>query len=211
MEQKNLFKEEELWELERSKDLYRYKKQADGTYMAMASRTGYYASLIASTTLTAFVSGMFKDVLAGSDMNDPTSKETWKRAFASGGGAGFAGDILVSAMDTYKYGHPAIFNFFGPVASTLLDAYTIADKYKDNKDVGANSLRLIRSNMPLVNLWYTKQAVNHCIFNQVQEMLNPGYHDRIEKQRKKRQGIGYWWRPTDITPRRMPKFGKMPD
>lgn len=196
---------------QRSKDLYRYKKQADGTYMAMASRTGYYASLIASTTLTAFVSGMFKDVLAGSDMNDPTSKETWKRAFTSGGGAGFAGDILVSAMDTYKYGRPAIFNFFGPVASTLLDAYTIADKYKDNKDAGANSLRLIRSNMPLVNLWYTKQAVNHCIFNQVQEMLNPGYHDRIEKQRKKRQGIGYWWRPTDITPRRMPKFGKMPD
>lgn len=196
---------------QRCNDLYRYKKQADGTYAALASVTGYYSSLIVSTTLLGYVGNNFKSFLVGSDFEDPTSLDTWKRAFTAGGGASFAGDILASALDDYKYGHPAIFNFFGPVASTLLDAYTIADKYKDNKDVGANSLRLIRSNMPLVNLWYTKQAVNHCIFNQVQEMLNPGYHARLEKKRMQRQGIGYWWRPTDITPRRMPKFGKIPD
>lgn len=195
---------------QRSKDLYRYKKATDGTSAAIASRSGYYASLIVGTTLTAMVQNMFKDVLAGSDINDPSSVDTWKRAFAAGGGAGFMGDILVSALDDYKYGHPAIYNFFGPVASTLLDAYTIADKFKGGKDTGANVVRLARSNMPFVNLWYTKQMMSHLVFNQIQEALNPGYHRRIEKQRMRKQGIGYWWRPTEATPRRLPKFGEAP-
>lgn len=196
--------------VQRSGDLYRYVKSTDGTVWATASRVGYATSLIVSTTLVAWVANMFKDIVNGSDIKDPFSTDAIMRAFASGGGAGFMGDILVSALDDYKYGHQAVLNLLGPVFSTILDAYTIFDKYKDNKDIGANVIRLAKGNLPLVNLWYTKQLLNHAVFNQIQEMMNPGYHRRIEQKIRKNQGVGYWWKPTDMLPYRMPEIGTEP-
>lgn len=196
--------------LQRSKDLYRYKLQTDGRAAAIGSRVGYMSSLVVSTTLVAYVANMFKDLINGSDVKDPTTLDAFKRAFTAGGGMGFIGDILVSGMDDYKYGHPALMNMAGPVLSTAMDAYTIFDKFKDNKDIGANTIRIIKGNLPVVNLWYTKQLLNHAIFNQIQEMMNPGYHRRIEQKIRKNQGVGYWWQPTDMLPYRMPEFGTDP-
>ena len=196
--------------LQRSKDLYRYKLQTDGKAAAVWSRVGYMSSLVVSTTLVAYVANMFKDLINGSDVKDPTTLDAFKRAFTAGGGMGFIGDILVSGMDDYKYGHPALMNMAGPVLSTVMDAYTIFDKYKDNKDIGANFLRIVKGNLPVVNLWYTKQLLNHAVFNQIQEMMNPGYHRRIEQKIRKNQGVGYWWKPTDMLPYRMPEIGTEP-
>lgn len=197
--------------LQRSKDLYRYKLQTNGKTAAVWSRVGYYSTLIASTTLVAWVANMFKDIINGSDVKDPfTTDAIFKRALTAGGGMGFIGDILVSGMDDYKYGHPALMNMAGPVLSTAMDAYTIFDKYKDNKDIGANVLRIVKGNLPVVNLWYTKQLLNHAVFNQIQEMMNPGYHRRIEQKIRKNQGVGYWWKPTDMLPYRMPEIGTEP-
>lgn len=196
--------------LQRSKDLYRYKLQTDGKAAAVWSRVGYMSSLVVSTTLVAYVANMFKDLINGSDVKDPTTLDAFKRAFTAGGGMGFIGDILVSGMDDYKYGHPALMNMAGPVLSTAMDAYTIFDKYKDNKDIGANFLRIVKGNLPVVNLWYTKQLLNHAVFNQIQEMMNPGYHRRIEQKIRKNQGVGYWWKPTDMLPYRMPEVGTEP-
>ncbi|WP_279173730.1 hypothetical protein [Parasutterella excrementihominis] len=198
--------------LQRSRSLYRYKLQSNGMSSAVGSRIGYYSTLIASTTLVAWVANMFKDIINGSDVKDPlTFDAIFKRALTSGGGMGFIGDILVSGMDDYKYGHPALMNMAGPVLSTAMDAYTIFDKYKDNKDIGANMLRIVKGNMPVVNLWYTKQLLNHAVFNRIQEMMNPGYHRRIEQKIRKNQGVGYWWKPTDMVPYRMPEFGTEPN
>jgi len=197
--------------LQRSRSLYRYKLQSNGMSSAVGSRIGYYSTLIASTTLVAWVANMFKDIINGSDVKDPlTFDAIFKRALTSGGGIGFIGDILVSGMDDYKYGHPALMNMAGPVLSTAMDAYTIFDKYKDNKDIGANVLRIVKGNLPVVNLWYTKQLLNHAVFNQIQEMMNPGYHRRIEQKIRKNQGVGYWWKPTDMLPYRMPEIGTEP-
>lgn len=198
--------------LQRSRSLYRYKLQSNGMSSAVGSRIGYYSTLIASTTLVTWVANMFKDIINGSDVKDPlTFDAIFKRALTSGGGMGFIGDILVSGMDDYKYGHPALMNMAGPVLSTAMDAYTIFDKYKDNKDIGANMLRIVKGNMPVVNLWYTKQLLNHAVFNRIQEMMNPGYHRRIEQKIRKNQGVGYWWKPTDMVPYRMPEFGTEPN
>lgn len=198
--------------LQRSRSLYRYKLQSNGMSSAVGSRIGYYSTLIASTTLVAWVANMFKDIINGSDVKDPfTTDAIFKRALTAGGGMGFIGDILVSGMDDYKYGHPALMNMAGPVLSTAMDAYTIFDKYKDNKDIGANMLRIVKGNMPVVNLWYTKQLLNHAVFNRIQEMMNPGYHRRIEQKIRKNQGVGYWWKPTDMVPYRMPEFGTEPN
>lgn len=197
--------------IQRSGDLYRYKKRTDGTMSAVWSRTSYYGTLIAGTTMIAAVSNMFKDLANGSDIQDPWTTDNWKRAFTSGGGAGYVGDILVSALDDYKYGHPNILNLAGPVFSSAMDAYSIFDKYKDDKDIGANVIRFAKSNIPLVNVWYTKQLINHAIFNQLQEMSNPGYHRRMERKAMRTRGTGNWWAPTSMTPGRLPRVAKSKD
>lgn len=197
--------------IQRSGDLYRYKKRTDGTMSAVWSRSKYYGALIAGTTMIAAVSNMFKDLLNGQDVQDPWTNDFWLRAFTSGGGAGFAGDIFVSALGDYKYGHPNIYNAFGPVFSSMLDAYTIYDKYKDDRDIGANVLRFAKSNIPMVNLWYTKQLLNHAVFNQLQEMMNPGYHRRMERKSMRMRGTGYWWQPTSAMPGRLPRVAKSKD
>lgn len=195
---------------QRSGDLYRYKKSTEGVTSARFSYIGYMSSLIISTTLVAYISNMLKDVINGTDVKDPTTFDAFKLALTAGGGLGFVGDILVSGMDDYKYGHPSLMNMAGPVLSTALDAYTVFDKFKDNKDISANLIRIAKGNLPLVNLWYTKQLLNHAVFNQLQEMANPGYHRRIERKLRKNQGVGFWWRPTDMLPYRSPEFGTAP-
>lgn len=195
---------------QRSGDLYRYKKRNGARYPKL-SWIGYYSTLILGTTMIAAVSNMFKDLLNGQDIQDPFTTDNIARAFTSGGGAGFAGDIFVSALGDYKYGHPNIYNAFGPVFSSLLDAYTIYDKYKDDRDIGANVLRFAKSNIPMVNLWYTKQLLNHAVFNQLQEMMNPGYHRRMERKSMRMRGTGYWWQPTSAMPGRLPRVAKSKD
>lgn len=179
--------------------------------MAAASLVDYYAPLLIGSTMIALVTNMFKDVLNGQDIQDPFTTDNIARAFTSGGGAGFAGDIFVSALGDYKYGHPNIYNAFGPVFSSMLDAYTIYDKYKDDRDIGANVLRFAKSNIPMVNLWYTKQLLNHAVFNQLQEMMNPGYHRRMERKSMRMRGTGYWWQPTSAMPGRLPRVAKSTD
>ena len=196
--------------IQRAGDLYRYKKRNGASYPA-ASAIGYYSTLIVGTTMIAAVSNMFKDLLNGQDIQDPFTTDNIARAFTSGGGAGFAGDIFVSSMGDYKYGHPNVYNAFGPVISSALDAVEIFDKYKDDRDIGANVLRFAKSNIPMVNLWYTKQLLNHAVFNQLQEMMNPGYHRRMERKSMRMRGTGYWWQPTSAMPGRLPRVAKSKD
>lgn len=195
---------------QRAGDLYRYKKR-NGARYPRASWIGYYSTLILGTTMIAAVSNMFKDLLNGQDIQDPFTTDNIARAFTSGGGAGFAGDIFVSSMGDYKYGHPNVYNAFGPVISSALDAVEIFDKYKDDRDIGANVLRFAKSNIPMVNLWYTKQLLNHAVFNQLQEMINPGYHRRMERKSMRMRGTGYWWQPTSAMPGRLPRVAKSKD
>lgn len=196
--------------IQRAGDLYRYKKRNGASYPA-ASAIGYYSTLIVGTTMIAAVSNMFKDLLNGQDIQDPFTTDNIARAFTSGGGAGFAGDIFISSMGDYKYGHPNVYNAFGPVISSALDAVEIFDKYKDDRDIGANVLRFAKSNIPMVNLWYTKQLLNHAVFNQLQEMMNPGYHRRMERKSMRMRGTGYWWQPTSAMPGRLPRVAKSKD
>ncbi|MGV6640829.1 hypothetical protein ACTVR6_01020 [Klebsiella pneumoniae] len=50
------------------------------------------------------------------------------------------------------------------------------------------------------NIWYLKAAVDHMIFNQMQEYFSPGYLRKMEQRSKKEFNQTYWWRPQDVTP-----------
>lgn len=184
------------------------RDQGSGKFQVMASQSGYLASLIIGTTLMGYISNQAKCLIAGKDLEDYTAPDTWLSAFTVGGGAGILGDLLVNAMDDTKFGHPNVINFFGPVVGTFLSASDAWDAVKSGKDAGAKTARLVRSNLPFINIWYVKAMLDHTVLNQMNEALSPGYTRRMERNLRKRTGQEFWRTSDGI--RRMPRRAHSP-
>ena len=89
-------------------------------------------------------------------------------------------------------------------------AKTNIDKALEGKTThtAAETLKLARSNAPLVNLWYTKAAIDHAGMHALQENLSPGYLARMKQRAAKEWWQGYWWAPGSGGPDRAPDVGK---
>lgn len=195
--------------LERMSDI----AQTDGK--AAAAR--YAAMIVVSTTLAGAISVQMKALVAGRDLQDPTSEEYWWQALSTGGGAGFLSDILIAGLDGQSaYGSPNFLRFLGPVFNTVSDTFDVAKAYVDeglyDKETKpeAKALRLLRGHMPFVNLWYAKGVFDRAIYNDLMEAASPGYLARIQAWGAKNTGQGFWWRPTEIAPNRAPGVARDP-
>ncbi|QTV16096.1 hypothetical protein J9321_23590 [Pseudomonas fluorescens] len=68
-------------------------------------------------------------------------------------------------------------------------------------------MRLAKSHLPGTNLWHTKAATDHLIFNQLQDYFSPGYLRRMKQRARKEFNQSYWCEPGDSTPDRAPNLG----
>lgn len=126
----------------------------------------------------------------------------WSRAFAQGGGAGFIGDILLSDTTSDRSSLDTLSRMaMGPTYGAVADVFDLtkgnADEYIAGKDThaGAEAARFVKSNLPYVNLWYAKAAIDHSFTHALQENLSPGYLSRMQQRARKEYGQNYWWRP----------------
>ena len=112
----------------------------------------------------------------------------------------------------------------GPVTGTVLDAWDVGKSYYNdwrgslanglyNRQTksDAKALRFARSHMPFVNLWYLKGIIDRAVYNDMMEASSPGYLARIESWGPKHTGQEYWWAPTEIVPKRMPRVANAPE
>lgn len=60
--------------------------------------------------------------------------------------------------------------------------------------------------VPGGNVWYAKAALDHLIFQQVFEMLSPGYLASIRSRTMRQNGQDWWWKPGELTPERAPNL-----
>lgn len=150
------------------------------------------------------------------DMTGDKAGKFWLQAFVQGGGASILGDMILK--DTTEGGTgfatATVKNLAGPAIGTTLDAIAVAkdniDKaMKDRKThAGADLLRVARGNVPFVNLWYTKSAVDHMFMQDLQDNLSPGYLSRMKQRAKKEWGQDYWYKPGTGLPERAPDIAK---
>lgn len=184
---------------------------------ALANPLAYGAALVLSTTIMGAVSNQAKDLLAGKDpeamWGDPKqSGMFWLRAFLKGGGAGFAGDTLNSALTSRDYGSAIGSVVGGPVGSVLFDplhaAYQNSTDAANGKDthVGADMLKFAQNNTPLINLWYWRTVWNRLLFDNIAENLSPGVTQRNANRSKKTYGNDSYWQPGQSTPDRAPNL-----
>jgi len=180
---------------------------------APVSRAAYLAGLVATTTVLGAVSLQVNEVLSGRDPRnlDPTEskgRRGWLAAMLKGGAMGLYGDFLFG--ESTRYGQTPLASLLGPVygmaESTIQLTHGNVFQSLEGKDAhfGAEAVRYVKSNLPGANLWYTKAALDHMIFHQLQEYFSPGYLRKMQARSRKDFGQRYYWEPGDLTPDRGP-------
>lgn len=170
-------------------------------------RAAYIAAFLASTTMLGALSQQLNDMASGRNPRDMAGKDAakfWLGALLKGGGLGLYGDFLLS--DHTRYGSGALATMLGPVAGLVDDVVKLGQGIPLNavegkpEQTGGDLVKLGKGVIPGANLWYAKAALDHMIFNQLQEYFSPGYLRKVEQRSKKEFNQTYWWRPQDVTP-----------
>ncbi|ECU3941148.1 hypothetical protein D1313_20085 [Salmonella enterica subsp. enterica serovar Muenchen] len=170
-------------------------------------RAAYIATFIASTTILGALSQQLNDMASGRNPRDMAGEDAakfWLGALLKGGGLGLYGDFLLS--DHTRYGSGALASMLGPVAGLVDDVIKIGQGIPLNavegksEQTGGDLVKLGKGLTPGANIWYLKAALDHMIFNQMQEYFSPGYLRKMEQRSKKEFNQTYWWRPQDTIP-----------
>ncbi|EMD5675354.1 hypothetical protein VRM70_004400 [Enterobacter hormaechei] len=170
-------------------------------------RAAYIGTFIASTTILGALSQQLNDMASGRNPREMTGEEApkfWLGALLKGGGLGLYGDFLLS--DHTRYGGGALASMLGPVAGLVDDVVKLGQGIPLNavegkpEQTGGDLVKLGKGLIPGANLWYAKAALDHMIFNQMQEYISPGYLRKVEQRSKKQFNQTYWWRPQDTLP-----------
>lgn len=168
------------------------------------SKVAYLASLFAMTTALGALVVQLKELANGNDPqtmydeNDPQkSINFFTRSAVQGGGLSFIGDILVAGQDATGRGLDSF--MVGPFGNDVktIAGLTIgnATQYYDDKDTNASNeaFRAVKNKIPGQNLWYTKAATNRLIFDEMQDMIAPGYREKVlRKAEQKHDRTRYW-------------------
>ncbi len=171
-------------------------------------RAGYAAAMVASTTVLGMVALQAAQLTQGKDPRSMRDWRSWTQALIRGGAFSIFGDFVF--QDETEGGQSFISTLMGPVAGLVEDTYklTIANAHQaaQGKDthIGAEAVRFVKNNTPGANLWYTRAAVDHLIFHQLQEYLSPGYLGRMQRRSEKDYGQSFWWEPGEFVPERAP-------
>jgi len=147
-----------------------------------------------------------KDILKGRELKD-VMEDPGKIAVASvlqSGFGGIAGDFLFNDYRQYSYSFLDL--AAGPSGSTLNDLVefgaTITDVATggDPVDAAATGWRAIKSNIPYANWWASRTAFDYLINYQVQEILNRGSLQRMERRFKQKNNQDFLpgWAPSEI-------------
>jgi hypothetical protein len=162
------------------------------------SKVGYAASLIAMTTVLGGLVVQLKELVNGNDpqtmwdSEDPEkSLEFFKRSFVAGGGLPVLGDILVAGMDTSgRDTGDFLAGPFGSDFKTIL-SLTVGNATQASNGVDTNAgneaFKFIKGKIPAQNLWYTKAATNRMIFDNFQDMIAPGYREKLLRKAERDQ------------------------
>ena len=166
-------------------------------------KAAYGFSLFAMTTLLGALVVQLKELANGNDpqtmwdSDDPQKTMNFlTRSAIQGGGLSILGDILVAGTDTS--GRSATDFMVGPFGSDAkaVLGLTVGNftQYYEDKDTNAanEAFRLLKGKIPAQNLWYTKAATNRMIFDEMQDMIAPGYREKLLRKAEREHDRTRW-------------------
>lgn len=181
------------------------------------SKAAMVAWLVGATTVAGAMILQTREMLSGKDprtMGDENWFKFWGAAFLQGGALGIYGDFLYSVNQT-RYGSGPLEALAGPTMGPLLEfgivqPLTAAKQAIDHKEthLAAKLVQDVKGFIPGSNIWYTKAALDHLIWQNVLESLSPGYLATVRQKTQREYGQDWWWRPGELAPERAPDLGK---
>lgn len=158
---------------------------------------GGIAHLVAMSWVLGYVAMTAKDALKNRTPKDPTKMETWLAAGAQGGGFGLLGDFAFGQAN--RFGGGLAGSLIGPTAGSAVDVAELFMKARDGDAKAADGFYLALNNMPYINLFYTRAALDLAILNQLQEWVSPGAMSKRAANIKKDFGQRFILDPTLTT------------
>jgi hypothetical protein len=161
---------------------------------------------VAMATALGYLSGVIRDALKGREpkpltvdgkINFPTLQDAMLR----GGGAGLLGDLLFAEYDNSKR------NFLsqqaGPVFGQVNPLMNVITKAKTGETEGLfeDAGKLTLDNTPLINLFYIRPVLDYLFLWNLQEMMDPGSLERMERAVSERNHQEYFLKPSEAVNR----------
>jgi hypothetical protein len=158
------------------------------------------ANVIVGTTVLGYFAMQAKELVKGREPR-PATPETLIAAMLQGGGLGIYGDFLFGEAN--RFGGGTLETIAGPGVSAMTDAIDLLQRTRGvvtggDEDLSGDAIRLLKSNLPFANLFYTQQALDYLVWYQLQETLNPGYLRRMERRTERENDQTFWLRPSDV-------------
>ena len=184
-------------------------------------KAAYGVSLFTMTTILGALAVQLKELANGNDpstmwdSDDPQkAMNFWTRSAVQGGGLSILGDILVAGTDTS--GRSTSDFMVGPLGSDAkaVLGLTVGNltQYYDDKDTNASNeaFRLLKNKIPAQNLFYTKAATNRLVFDEIQDMIAPGYREKLLRKAERQHDRTRFW-GDDVGDIQMPDFERVID
>lgn len=186
--------------------------------VAMSKQTtggkiGVLSSVMAMQVVAGAMMLQIQSLLSGKDPK-PVDWKYGLESFIKGGALGIYGDFLYGINQT-RYGTGLLEVAAGPTLGSILDIGTstlnAASQAAQGKETHllAKYAQIGKGFVPGGNLWYTKAATDHIIFQNIQEALSPGYLANMQAKSQRDYHQGWWWTPGEIAPSRAPDMANM--
>lgn len=151
------------------------------------------AQLIAASTLMGYWSATLKDLARGKtpmELKTDDWSHNWRiirKSMIQGGALSFWGDTILG--DYNMYGKSFTSTMLGPALGQFDTIMAIGD------DPGRASWRLFKDNLAIgSNLWWSVAIQDMLIYNELNELISPGYHNRVRKRIMKDLGQEQFFR-----------------
>lgn len=133
------------------------------------------------------------------DSNDPKAALKFlSKSIIAGGGMPVLRDILAAGTD--PTGRDTSSFLVGPLGSDFVTALgaTVGNtnQWYEGKDTNAANevFKAVKNKIPGQNLWYTKLVTNRLLFDNFQNMIAPGYREKVQRKAERQQHRTSWWK-----------------
>jgi hypothetical protein len=159
-------------------------KRRDG----MFARTdwGGVGELVAGMTVAGYIAMTLKDLAKNRTPKSLASPATWTAAALQGGAMGIYGDFFFGHAN--RFGNGPLETLVGPTGGEIATLVKNAQLLRDGESKGADWFRQLIGNIPYINLWYTKAALDYMVLKHIEEIMSPGIGSRRKSNMKEQFG-----------------------
>jgi len=166
------------------------------------------AHVIVASTLLGYASLQAKQIVKGREPRgfmDEDGKfqggDLFIASLLQGGGLGIYGDLLFGEANRNGLGF-TVGSMMGPSIGELerlmsIVHLTTRGDPDDIKDIPAKLIGAAKANIPLINLFYTRAALDYLVWFRLQEAASPGSVKRYEKRVEKAENARFFISPSE--------------